>query len=56
MTTETKSLITRLKEYFGMTTAEMRKEYVRLTQQDKEDFVKMLNDAGMPTALKTTSN
>jgi len=44
-----KTLLTRIREFFGMTAGELRNEWKTLTDKDKNDFVDMFNKAGMPT-------
>lgn len=51
MAEETKTLINRVRDFFGMTATQCRTEYVQLTDQDKLDLVEEFNKAGMPTVL-----
>lgn len=49
---EAVSLLARIREVFGMTAGELRTEYPKLTQKDKEDLVEAFNTSGLPTFLK----
>jgi hypothetical protein len=44
-----KSLSMRIKEFFGLSAQEAVKEIRSLDEKDKADYVRLFNEAGMPT-------
>lgn len=55
MADKTKSLVARIKDYFGMTIAEVRAEYPSLTIEDRAELCAEFSAMGLPTEIKTSA-
>ena len=59
METETKTFIARCREFFGYRAGTGMSDFVAelraLTQEDREELVRLFNESGMPTLMQVPS-